>query len=38
VNQVLADEQVVNPQVAGNVVWPLADNVGTVRTGAHGQE
>ena len=31
VDQVLADEQVVNPQTPGNVVWPLADNLGTVR-------
>ncbi len=31
VDQVLADEQVVNVQAAGNVVWPLADNLGTVR-------
>jgi RHS repeat-associated protein len=28
---VFADEQVANPQAAGNVVWPLADNLGTVR-------
>jgi RHS repeat-associated protein len=31
VDQVLADEQVTNLQTAGNVVWPLADNLGTIR-------
>ncbi len=31
VDQVLADEHVTNPQSTGNVVWPLADNLGTVR-------
>jgi len=31
VDQVLADEQVTNPQTAGNVVWPLTDHLGTVR-------
>ena len=31
VDQVLADEQVSSLSQAGNVVWPLADNLGTVR-------
>ncbi len=31
VDQLLADEQVTSTQTAGNVVWPLADNLGTVR-------
>jgi RHS repeat-associated protein len=31
VDQILADEQVSNPQTPGNVVWPLTDNQGTVR-------
>ncbi len=31
VDQVLADEQVTSTQTAGNVVWPLADHLGTVR-------
>ena len=30
VDQLLADEQVANPQAAGNVVWPLADQQGTI--------
>ena len=31
IDQILADEQVTTPGQAGNVVWPLADNLGTVR-------
>ena len=31
VDQLLADEQITNPQTPGNVVWPLTDNLGTVR-------
>jgi len=31
VDQLMADEQVTNPQAVGNIVWPLADNLGTVR-------
>jgi RHS repeat-associated protein len=31
VDQLLADEQVTTPSQAGEVVWPLADNQGTVR-------
>ncbi len=30
VDQVFADEQVANPQAAGNVVWPLANQQGTI--------
>ena len=31
VDQLLADEQVANPQAAGNLVWPVADYLGTLR-------
>jgi RHS repeat-associated protein len=31
VDQILADEQVTNVSSPGNVLWPLADNLGTVR-------
>ena len=31
VDQLLADEQVTSPQTPGNVVWPLTDDLGTVR-------
>ena len=31
VDQILADEQVTSLGTAGNVIWPLADNLGTVR-------
>ena len=31
VDQLLADEQISTPGQAGNVVWPLADNLGTIR-------
>jgi RHS repeat-associated protein len=31
VDQLFADEQVTTPGAAGNVVWPLIDNAGTVR-------
>jgi uncharacterized delta-60 repeat protein/RHS repeat-associated protein len=31
VDQLMADEQVTNVQTPGNVVWPLTDNLGTVR-------
>jgi len=31
VDQLMADEQVTTPSAAGNVVWPLADQLGTVR-------
>ncbi len=27
----MADEQVTNPQTPGTAVWPLPDNLGTVR-------
>ena len=31
VDQILADEQVTSPSSPGTVVWPLTDNLGTVR-------
>ncbi len=31
VDQLMADEQVTNPETPGTVVWPLADNLGTIR-------
>ncbi len=31
VDQILADEQVASPGTPGGVLWPLADNLGTVR-------
>ena len=31
VDQILADEQVSSPSTAGDVLWPLTDNLGTVR-------
>ena len=30
-DQILGDEQVTSPTVAGTVLWPLCDNLGTVR-------
>ncbi len=31
VDQLMADEQVPDPAVAGDIVWPLADHLGTIR-------
>jgi RHS repeat-associated protein len=31
VDQIMSDEQVTSTQMPGTVVWPLADNLGTVR-------
>jgi RHS repeat-associated protein len=31
VDQLMADEQISDPQSRGNMIWPLADNLGTVR-------
>ncbi len=31
VDQLMADEQVTAPDVAGDILWPLADHLGTIR-------
>ncbi len=31
VDQLMADEQVTNPAVAADILWPLADHLGTIR-------
>ena len=31
VDQLMADEQVTDPDVAGDIIWPLGDHQGTIR-------